>query len=139
MKYDLLALGHCGAGRASPFLVINDSTALTPSLYSKLRDPGHDVPEHGRLVYETNGAVCTYAYAVTSEGAENLIANLEDRDGPWDLLVADLCNNNEELWCGAVCAGGVPSSAVVSFLDFCTMIEGTSADFGYFAGRPMQC
>jgi len=102
MNYDLLALGHCGAGRTSPFLVVNDSTALPPPLYSKLRDPGHDVPEHGRLVYETNGAVCTYAYAVTRKGAEKLIANLEDRDGPWDLLVADQCNNNEDLWCGAV-------------------------------------
>lgn len=102
MNYDLLALGHCGASRASPFLVINDSTALPPALYSKLRDPGHDVPEHGRLVYETNGAVCTYAYAVTRKGAEKLIANMEDRDGPWDLLVADQCSNNEDFWCGAV-------------------------------------
>lgn len=103
-KYDLLALGHCGASpRDDPsFLVINDSTALPPSLYSKLRNTGRGVPEHGRLVYETNGAVCTYAYAVTRKGAETLIAQLRDVDGPWDLLVSDQCNKNENFWCGAV-------------------------------------
>lgn len=101
-NFDLIALGHCGAGRSSPFLSINDSTALPPELYSKLRDPGHAVPEHGRLVYKTSGAVCTYAYAVNRKGAEKLIASLQDANGPWDLLVSGQCDDNEDFWCGAV-------------------------------------
>ena len=104
-KWDILSLGHCGAGildRAdSKYVVINDSTSIPPSNYSRLRDPGRKTPDHGRLIYPTSGQVCTYAYAVTFTGAAKIFSLLADVNGPWDLELAALCGQ-EKIACYAV-------------------------------------
>ncbi len=94
-EWDLLALGHCGAGFLglpdSKYIFIDDTTPNSPGNSSQLRDPGRETPESGRLVYPTSGEVCTYAYAVTNPGAAKGFSLLADVDGPWDLQLGDLC------------------------------------------------
>lgn len=95
-NWDILNLGHCGASYGHPddsrYVVVNDTSSIAPELYSALRSPGRDVPVHGRLVYPTSGAVCTYAYAVNRASAAKIFDVLVDQEGPWDLLMGEACN-----------------------------------------------
>lgn len=95
--WDLLILGHCGAGHRerSEYAIINDTTAISPELYSNLRDPGRETPVKGRLVYASSGAACTYAYAVTRAGAAKIFDISVDSPAPWDLQLGDLCGQGK--------------------------------------------
>lgn len=51
-------------------------------------------PEHTRLVFPTNGGVCTYGYAVNQQGAQKLLyhLSLNDFNDPIDVSMRKFCS-----------------------------------------------
>lgn len=107
-RWDVLWLGHCGSmgpfeGRVYQF---NDSTAPPGQFEYTIvgADPPDPYirPDNLRLVYELKWNVCTYAYAVTTDGARKLRMAGEDSSIPWDLRLNDICQQNPSVRCMTV-------------------------------------
>lgn len=109
--WDVLWLGHCGSlgphnGRVYPF---NDSTS-PPMRFEYLTmalDPPDPAkrPDNLRAVYayEERWTLCTYAYAVSLEGARKLRqAGEESFSMPWDLRLNHLCREIPAFRCAVV-------------------------------------
>lgn len=106
--WDVLWLGHCGglgpyAGRVYS---LNDPSAPPQrfeynTLAGDLPDPGIR-PDHLRTVHEVRYNWCTYAYAVTLEGARKLRKLGESSSHPWDVRLNDMCRDTPEVRCATV-------------------------------------
>ena len=77
MDWDVLWLGHCGFDfkKATEKLVVQDDTVLEPAKLRAVLGQGlyRANPPHSRLVATPVAPMCTFAYAVTLEGAKRLL------------------------------------------------------------------
>ena len=106
--WDVLWLGHCGClgpyeGRLYSF---NDSTAPPRwAEYSRVStDPSHPYarPDNLRIVHQIEDIMCTYAYAVTLEGARKLREAGQESWLPWDNRLRDICIDDRSVRCATV-------------------------------------
>ena len=109
--WDLLWLGHCGsvikANDGRRFLIENDPTV--PSPRRRVNQPMRglvDIEEAGisnttRIVYQTEGGRCTYAYALSNRGARRALATLSSlrRFEPFDVAFSKLCREEPRFKC----------------------------------------
>jgi hypothetical protein len=73
--WDLLWLGHCGdVVPKSGVQLIHDDTLPKLPLYRENDGRYTRVKQHTRMVYQTNGPICTYAYAITSQAAKTILS-----------------------------------------------------------------
>lgn len=106
--WDVLWLGHCGGlgpydGRVYP---LNDPSAPPQRfeyniLAGDLPDPGIR-PDHLRTVHEVRYNWCTYAYAVTLEGARKIRKLGQASSDPWDLRLNNMCRDEGTVRCATV-------------------------------------
>ncbi|OTA93173.1 glycosyltransferase family 25 protein, partial [Hypoxylon sp. CO27-5] len=103
--WDVLWLGHCGAGFPSErssipplrIAIPNDATVPAPkhlkphpfALQDKL---GEVYPPHTRVVHASSGNVCSLAYAVSHQGARKLLSEFDAHyHTQWDLMLQKWC------------------------------------------------
>lgn len=107
----LLELGHCGEVWAENDIKNNtlswsDSTTVPRAHYqnSWAVDTLQDLPQGHRSIYWTQGAICSFAYAVTRRGAEKLLKILEQvAEEAFDVTLQRACQQGrEELQCLSV-------------------------------------
>lgn len=107
-RWDVLWLGHCGGlgpyqGRVYPF---NDPIAPPKRfefsiLASDPPDP-YIRPDRLRIVHEVHYNLCTYAYAVTLQGARKLRRLGQTSSEPWDLRLNNICREVSSVRCATV-------------------------------------
>ncbi|KIW86580.1 uncharacterized protein Z519_12811 [Cladophialophora bantiana CBS 173.52] len=108
--WDMLWIGHCGTwvlpdDNRRFFVIPGDPTVLPP----RFRDDnvakpdmshwqtGPDGGERTRIVFRSEGAVCTAAYAISQKGARKALYHLSmvPYNAPIDWGLANLCKNKE--------------------------------------------
>lgn len=106
--WDVLWLGHCGClgpydGRIYSF---NDLTAPPKwAEFSRVAtDPSRPYvrPDNLRIVHQIEDIMCTYAYAVTLEGARKLREAGQESWLPWDNRLRDICIGDRSIRCATV-------------------------------------
>lgn len=112
--WDLLWLGHCGSvikpNDPRRFLIENDPT--TPPPFRRINQPLRglvDIEDAAitnttRLIFQTEAARCTYAYALSNRGARRTLATLSSlrRFEPFDVALSRLCREEERFKCLSV-------------------------------------
>ena len=102
-NWDLLAVGHCGAGSVPDdgYRVVFDEHVGPAKEHQALWPANKDLPEHSRFIHKTSGACCAYGYAVNKRGLRKLY-ELEMQPGHlMDLDIAGWCGRGK-LNCFAV-------------------------------------
>ncbi|KAJ5183832.1 hypothetical protein N7492_001448 [Penicillium capsulatum] len=77
--WDVLWIGHCGAVWSDDRDTVgyNDTNIPPRDHYKSYRaDDIKDLPEEERIVFRSAGPICTFAYAVTHEGAGKILAGM---------------------------------------------------------------
>ncbi|KXT14962.1 hypothetical protein AC579_4396 [Pseudocercospora musae] len=111
-RWDMHWLGHCGMnfptsknpkvklplGRA---IIPNDNTTVAPNRFRK--DWGgaeliHEYPPHTRVVTRARNNVCTLAYALSQQGARNVIweLGLRKMNSAFDIMLRDVCDGTSD-------------------------------------------
>ena len=107
-RWDVLWLGHCGGqgpyqGRVYP---LNDPVVPPKRFeYTILDEDPPDPyirPDRLRIVHEVHYNLCTYAYAVTLEGARKLRRLGTTSSEPWDLRLNNICRGLPAVRCATV-------------------------------------
>lgn len=107
-RWDVIWFGHCGSlgpyeGRVYQF---NDTSAPPAEFdYTIIASDPPDPyirPDHRRMVYELKWNLCSYAYAVTLEGARKLRRAGAKSFKPWDLRLNDICQEDPTVRCATV-------------------------------------
>ena len=112
--WDLLWLGHCGStikpNDPRRFIVENDATVPAPR--RRVNQPIRDLvnmEEQGygnstRVMYQTDGGRCTYAYALSYRGARRVLATLSSvrRFDPIDVALSKICREEQRFKCLSV-------------------------------------
>ena len=108
--WDILWIGHCGtwvlpADNRRFFVIPNDPTVEPPEfLKSNVDQPnmthwesGPDGVNHTRIVFRSEGAVCTAAYAISQRGARKALyhMSMEPYNSAVDWGLINLCKNKE--------------------------------------------
>lgn len=112
--WDLLWLGHCGSS-VKPndprrFLIENDATVPAPQrrVNQPLRDlvdmDGLGYGNSTRVMYQTDGGRCTYAYALSQRGARRVLATLSSvrRFDAIDVALSKICREEPRFKCVSV-------------------------------------
>ena len=102
--WDVLWLGHCGMqikNGSNVLLIENDATVpeaeFVHTWNGEEKSPLERFPSHTRIVFQTDDCVCTIAYAVTQQGARQLLNSLglHRLNGPVDIMIREWCNGQE--------------------------------------------
>ncbi|KAM0723668.1 hypothetical protein Q7P37_000656 [Cladosporium fusiforme] len=101
LDWDIIWMGHCGDPpdfKNKPYVAYNDDTVLPLDKYENIN---HDIITQlkagQRAVHFSSSPICTWAYAVSAEGARKVMAEAsEGRGGAFDLLLMDRCKN--QMW-----------------------------------------
>ncbi|KAK1807278.1 hypothetical protein LTR12_018377, partial [Friedmanniomyces endolithicus] len=97
--WDLLWMGHCGdtANINRPMFIFKDHTTIPPDEYRGLdRHITMIVREGERSVHYSENAACSFAYAVSAEGAEKLLYLASSgHGGAFDLMLMGACRAKE--------------------------------------------
>jgi len=115
--WDLLWLGHCGMQiKEDSNVVMMENDGTVPEVQfvhtwdAQEKSPLENFPPHTRLVFETEGCVCSLAYAVTQQGARQLLNSLglHRLNAPVDIMLREWCDGtNEDV--PHVCVGTLPT------------------------------
>ena len=112
-EWDLLWLGHCGS-KIKPedrrrFMVENDPTVALPkrrvNTFAKTVDTlKESYEDYTRIVFETEAARCSSAYALSYRGARRVLHTLATSKtfGPFDLALSNLCTEDAQFKCLSV-------------------------------------
>ena len=106
--WDVLWLGHCGClGPYEEHLYSFNDTTAPPrwAEYSRVAtDPTRPYtrPDNLRIVHQIEDIMCTYAYAVTLEGARKLRELGRESWLPWDNRLRDICIGESSVRCATV-------------------------------------
>lgn len=94
-NWDLLWLGHCGESwnRARSSLQYPDSSRVPQEQYRGWKETSFDsIRDNHRLVQWASGPTCTYAYAVTLNGAKRILdLASKGRSTAFDIELSGLC------------------------------------------------
>ncbi|KAJ9601863.1 hypothetical protein H2200_013636 [Cladophialophora chaetospira] len=108
--WDVLWLGHCGTWVLPDdehrfFVIPHDPTVQPPRLREEnVAEPnmshwrtGHDNGDQTRVVFRSEGAVCTAAYAISQKGARKALYSLSmiPYNAPVDWGIANLCKSKQ--------------------------------------------
>ncbi|KAH8815645.1 hypothetical protein F5884DRAFT_852112 [Xylogone sp. PMI_703] len=97
-RWDVLWIGHCGDIPLSSENVtaFEDRTVVPFSSYKGwARDILSRISEGQRAVYNSNGAVCTFAYAVNKPGAKKVLDFVSSgQDQAFDIKLMNGCRSN---------------------------------------------
>ncbi|KAL2392095.1 hypothetical protein ABEF95_012535 [Exophiala dermatitidis] len=107
--WDMLWIGHCGAwvhpDDNKRFFVIPDDPSVEPPQYRRNVgapdmshwESGPNGDERTRIVFRSEGAVCTAGYAISQRGARKALyyMSMEPYNAPIDWGFADLCKNSK--------------------------------------------
>ncbi len=104
--WDLLWLGHCGTwvhpdDRRRFFVIPHDPTVEPPQHRRNVGGPdmspweGPDRDNRTRIVFKSEGGVCTAGYAISQQGARKILYHMSMRpyDSPVDWGYANLCKD----------------------------------------------
>ncbi len=141
--WDMLWLGHCGVwvhpdDNRRFFVIPNDPTVEPPELRGLWNvdmpnmthwESGPKGDNHTRIVFNSEGGVCTAGYAISQRGARKALYHMSMKpyDSPVDWGLANLCKNNES---GFTCVSVFPQIIGVSRA---TGHPRKSTDIGYKA------
>ena len=107
--WDMLWLGHCSSRPSQKdkrkFVMEKGPAVPLPHRrvnYDVVPDMS-DYTNDTRIVYATEGGVCTYAYAVSYSGAQKLLRGLADVTSAIDLELREMCYSK-----GLKCVGVFP-------------------------------
>ncbi|KIW50872.1 hypothetical protein PV05_09653 [Exophiala xenobiotica] len=105
-NWDLLWIGHCGSWvypeeRRRFFVIPNDPTVEPPQYRQNVDAPnmshweGPNGDNKTRIVFRSEGAVCTAGYAVSQQGARKILYHMSmmPYNSPVDWGFADLCKD----------------------------------------------
>ncbi|ETI28870.1 hypothetical protein G647_01322 [Cladophialophora carrionii CBS 160.54] len=108
--WDILWIGHCGTwvlpdDNRRFFVIPDDPTTELPQFrHDNVDQPkmtpwekGPDGGNHTRIVFRSEGAVCTAAYAISQKGARKALYHMSmvPYNSPIDWGLANLCKNKE--------------------------------------------
>ncbi|KAG4026569.1 hypothetical protein MFRU_039g00470 [Monilinia fructicola] len=110
-NWDLLWLGHCGevfpetldeyrsfapssleiARLSRKYIITSDATVAPPAHFKGFQNATQN--PHTRWVHTTGGPICTFAYALSQQGARKVLWDLsvDKLAGPFDNALAGLC------------------------------------------------
>ena len=99
-NWDVLWLGHCGEWSQEwmPFHAWQDETVVLHAEYISFvrEDLKTRLPEGVRTAQPTTGAVCTFGYGVTSEGARKILEHVGAGVGEaFDIALATACREKQ--------------------------------------------
>lgn len=96
--WDVLWIGHCGDNPlpTETLTTFEDQTVIPFSSYRGwARDILSRISEGQRAVYNSNGAVCTFAYAVNKPGAKKVLDFVSSgQDEAFDIKLMNGCRSN---------------------------------------------
>lgn len=78
-NWDILWPGHCGEvfhKDDEQRYVIKDDETVAPTAHQPWLIDLKDYPEHTRIIHKTGAPICTFAYAVSTRGAQKILASL---------------------------------------------------------------
>ena len=77
--WDVIWPGHCGEvlpeGDNHQYIILNDET-VAPKAHQPWLKALKDLPEQTRIIHKTGAPICTFAYAVSTRGAQKILAGL---------------------------------------------------------------
>lgn len=100
LDWDVLWIGHCGAKYTEgvdEFVMFDDVNVIPREPYKSYRkgDIG-SLPEEKRILFKSDGPICTFAYAVTHEGARKIISGMGAGQGEaFDVEMSFMCERRE--------------------------------------------
>jgi len=98
--WDILWLGHCGMQikHGSAVIVMKNDDTVPEAQFvrtwdSEEKSPLENYSLHSRIVFKSDDCVCTIAYAVTQQGARQLLNSLglHRMNGPFDIMLREWC------------------------------------------------
>ena len=103
--WDVLWIGHCGANMArandkipkARYVIPNDETVLSWRRRVGLDKKVHEqYPGRDRVIHHAMGPICTFAYAVSLQGARKILYHigLQDLGLSFDNLLAKFCDHH---------------------------------------------
>ena len=101
--WDMLYLGHCGNSPVDDdnrrFVIKNDPTvppAQHRQNYAAIPDMS-SYDNHTRIIYPSNGGVCTYSYALSYRGAQKILYHMSMLvySDPVDIGYRNMCSKKE--------------------------------------------
>jgi hypothetical protein len=100
LDWDIIWMGHCGDPpdfKHKPFVAWDDRTVLPLDRYENInRHVTTQLGEGQRAVHFSSSPICTWAYAVSAEGARKVMAEAsEGHGGAFDLLLMDRCKTEK--------------------------------------------
>lgn len=129
--WDVLWIGHCGT--EAPNINLEDEDKAKKSktiprgrvihydddtvpqnhhlhMMEQERDPREIFPDHTRTTHHVMGQICSLVYAVSQRGARRILYEMGVRkfDGPYDIMLRDICEGVNDRPKGAVCLSVEP-------------------------------
>lgn len=103
LDWDVIWMGHCGDPpdfKNKPYVAYKDPTVLPFEKYRNInKHITTQLKEGQRAVHFSAGPICTWAYAVSANGARKLLAEAsEGHGGAYDLMLMNRCKD-ERLRC----------------------------------------
>ena len=97
LDWDVLWMGHCSdpSNADDPMVIFKDPTVIPQDRYTGLDRHITKVLQEGeRSVHYSWNPVCTFAYAVSANGAKNLLAHASlGQGGAFDLMLLSACQD----------------------------------------------
>lgn len=97
LNWDILWMGHCSdpPNADDPMVIYQDPTVVSHALYHGLNRYITEVLKEGqRSVHYSWNPVCTFAYAVSAQGARKLLAQASlGKGGAFDLMLMHACQD----------------------------------------------
>ncbi|CRG83899.1 hypothetical protein PISL3812_01255 [Talaromyces islandicus] len=129
--WDVLWIGHCGTEAPNINLKDKDKAKLSKTLprgrvihynddtvpenhylnvMEQELDPREIFPNHTRTTHHVMGQICSLGYAVSQRGARRILYEMgvAKYDGPYDIMLRDICEGVNERPKGAVCLSVEP-------------------------------
>lgn len=100
LDWDIIWMGHCGDPpdfENKPYVAYNDDTVLSLDKYENINQHVTTQLKAGqRAVHFSSSPICTWAYAVSAEGARKVMGEAsEGHGGAFDLLMMDRCKTEK--------------------------------------------
>ena len=105
-SWDLIWIGHCGAGHYGNVRSYNWNDSSVPPEDKEWKIAGSlDYRQHPpgtRALFQVEGVVCTTGYIMSQSGARKFSKYFQEGDKPVDLHMSDVCKDEPSLMCLAV-------------------------------------
>ncbi|KAF2813133.1 uncharacterized protein BDZ99DRAFT_517419 [Mytilinidion resinicola] len=100
-EWDVLWLGHCGENVVYDPKPITFADPTVPPYINSWEGAVSPDPKHTRWIHFSAGPICTYAYAITAEGAKKILTRDDHGSEGFDIWLHIRCKG-QELRCVSV-------------------------------------